>query len=268
MTSRPSSLERERRKTVAALVGTGLVLSTLAFAVWAFNRNATRDQLSLDGWHADIIRYNTQYKDNPLAEQVLAQRQRRDALSREWATCLGRLCARTMPASNAAPLETGQSNETDHIDFKVALLDCQRRLQERATAAGATFPGDMGMRDGEPTDHEAPSDLFQLGAIEALLTLAIDHGVKSISDIQCLTAPPPDADTNLTILHHPISMTFETSYAALDEMLGSLTQLRQVFSVSHIRIERIALDQPDTFRVQWVCDALTASPSESATTEP
>lgn len=259
MTQPPSrSPDIESRRTTVALAGTAVIILPLAIWLWSLHQRNLSDQHLLDGRRADIAAYATRYEKQSLAGQLLKERQRQNALTKDWTACLERLGVGNEPESTG----TGGSNDSDHIDFKVALFDSKRRLQEKAAAAGTVFPADLGIRDVRVPDHDASTGLIQLGAIETLINLAIEHGVSTITEILPLPVEQRPSSAGLIVAHHPITMSFECSLATFHGMLGALNLAAPAFSISHLHIERIALDQPDRFRVQWVCDALAAVPIE------
>lgn len=168
---------------------------------------------------------------------------------------------------NARPYEFISSSRDSRIDFKVELFSARQRLAVEAERVGAVLPLDLGLDETIASAEDSEVRLWQLEAVDKLITVLLQAGVKQILSIHPL--PPMLYDLAhpdyAGLQEYPVTITIECSYDLLIPLLEHLSEKGTFFALRAIRIERVDPSEAGILRVQMICGADVFKPAAGAT---
>lgn len=154
-----------------------------------------------------------------------------------------------------------------HIDFKMALIEMQTRLNQKALAAGISVPPELGMMPTVESDEDARTLMIQLRSLEKLVDMLIDIEVSMVRDVEPM-APIAhsigDDDTKILFEEYPIHIEFLGDLENLYDLYHAILEPGHVFALRRIRVNAASPRNDDLLRVRAILSALVflKNPSE------
>jgi Tfp pilus assembly PilM family ATPase len=143
------------------------------------------------------------------------------------------------------------------IDFRVALVETQRKLAAEADRRKAPFPAEFGLSEAASADTDVRGLFYQLATIRILVEQALEHGISAIESLEPLPAvePPAGGMTNRWV-EYPVRMVALGRYPALEALIRNTGTPRQFLAIKTIRLERLTVEDPESIRATLEASAL------------
>lgn len=135
---------------------------------------------------------------------------------------------------------SGNSEEDLRIDYKVALFNSRARLQRQAGKQKVTLPADMGVPETIDEGEVAVLRLWQLEAVENVLSICINLGLPQVDSVEALPAISMHAATASPYPHHefPVRLQVQAYPDQSIALLKALQEKGSFFAVRRFSAER------------------------------
>lgn len=108
------------------------------------------------------------------------------------------------------------------IDFRVALEETRLHWMNEARATGVKLPPDLGLGDAALKDKEIRTLLFQLGAVNKWLDIAMSCRITAVTGITPLDPLPVSVAGRTVMEQYPLQIAFKGRLPAVMSMLEEL----------------------------------------------
>jgi hypothetical protein len=245
-----------QRQQVAAILA---LAAAVALTVWLFGwrplnagRRGVEAQIAAT---LDAMRHYEQWSNQVSIVQLAeVEKTEQTRLQAEWEKLTRQIDTFPMRPSAAAFQPT---NNTGHIDFKVALINAKERLQEKALAANVELPPDLGFKEAIANDADSLAMVRQLAAVTNLAVILIDLKVDRIETIRPLTPRVylPFKEGGAFLQEYPVGVKLHSSYGRLAELLDRINRPTSGWVLRRLSVERPALEPPEAITVAAVLSA-------------
>lgn len=136
--------------------------------------------------------------------------------------------------------------ESDHIDFKVALFDVRRDVSERALKKGVELPEYLGMTDVVDSGKNPRVLMFQLASLEKLIGLLIELKVPVIESLVPL-APVShlsEGESECYMREYPVEFTIRSDYPRVRKLIALASDARNFFAFRQLAIRKVSMEDP------------------------
>jgi Tfp pilus assembly protein PilO len=236
----------------AVLLTAGLLIFLLSYSLLLpLRRQKQKLKESNDIVAANLQRQNYGGDESTLSRRKLAEEHLTRKLRDQWTQLTERLAA--FPDQRELA-----KTQVDHIDFKVALYEVQKRLKWKSTSVAIGLPAHLGMDEEVDSEEDARELMLQLRAVEKIVDIALDLKIKDIRHVEPL--PPLEYPArngqDIYMEEYPVYISFHGDMNTIYEFFQSVLAEGNACVFRDLRIEKAKPDKESILEVDVVVSAI------------
>jgi Tfp pilus assembly protein PilO len=242
----------QRQQVVAIILVAGLVIAGLwYFLLYPQHKSRRALENRIAEMRDQLERSNALVGEAALRKRKNLILDKHKALTNEWANIMESIGSFS-DASDAIADEVG------HIDYKMALYEVQKRMNQKAAIAGISIPPELGMVETVESDEDARTLMMQLRALEKLVDVLLDIDIsllRSVEPLRPIVHGYGEAGQPY-LEEYPVHVEFLGDLKNLYDLYHTMLESGHVLTMRRIRIKAASPINNDLLRVRAILSAL------------